>query len=95
MREGGTLYTRQLTLQELLNELKPLIDDLMSYKVLLHDPIRYSNAHRDLHYILSDERNWITLHEIKPGAKSNYALHNLAPKRMEWLEDFYKNEIKG
>ena len=89
------MQTAKLSLPDLTSEIRDLLDNaLMNHKVFLHEPIKYNKAYRDLLYLLSDDRHWKAIHEVKDGKKSNHALHNLGPKRMKWLEEFYQDEVK-
>ena len=88
------MQTAQLSLPRLTEEIKELVDTLLDHNVLLHDPFKYARTHLNLFYLLSDDRHWKAIHAVKDGKKSNHALHNLGPKRMKWLEEFYQNEVK-
>ncbi len=86
--------TMELSLTELTNELMELIDTASSSRIYNRDPLRHSQAVREIFFLLSDKRHWDSIHTIRDGAASNHFQHNVGAKRMEWLEDFYREHVK-
>jgi hypothetical protein len=79
------------SLNRMLTAIDPLID-------LLIDPDTPAGEARDwasleLYKILSIPGNWKVLHHVKDKARSNFAMHNLGKKKMDWLEKFYKERV--
>jgi|GEM_PF-3454126 len=69
-------------------ETQPLIDILRDPLSPARQPVRYAEAYRDLGLLVCDDSIWSALFVVAPGAKSNYALHNLGAERVEWLKAF-------
>lgn len=68
--------------------LVPLIDTVSDPLNRHMQPTDYARAMRDLVVLVSDP--WVKrlLTEVRAGAKTNRAAHNIGPRRMAWLSDF-------
>ncbi len=71
-----------------VREAGPLIDILRDPFSPARCPMEYAEAYRDISLLVCDDTIWAALFEVAPGAKSNYALHNLGIERVEWLKAF-------
>jgi len=89
-----SVQTMELSLTKLTRELVDLIDAASSPQVYTREPLRHSQAVREIFFLISDKRHWDSIHTIQEGANSNHAQHNLGAKRMEWLEDFYQKHVR-
>ena len=87
--------TMELSLNQLTNDLIELIDTASSSRIYNREPLRNSQAVREIFFLISDERHWKAIHTIKEGAASNHFQHNLGARRMEWLEDFYERHVRA
>ena len=86
--------TRPMTSRQLTKELRELIDVLSRKLESTRNPVGYARAYRDIFILLVDESVWESIFAISEGNQSNRILHDLGPSRMEWLEEFYENEVK-
>lgn len=79
---------RTLSHTRWVREVLPLIDLLRDPFSPGRQPVEYAEAYRDISLLVCDDNIWAALFEVAPGAKSNYALHNLGIERVEWLKAF-------
>lgn len=83
-----------MTARRLAKELKGAVDILSDPMSPVRRPLDYSNAYRDLAFIISDESRWESIFVVEEGSESNFVLHDLGSKRVEWLKSF-KDSLKG
>jgi len=83
------------SLNRMVAEMTPLIDLLADPLSIIRQPEEYAWATVELRKLLSDPDNWEKLHAVKEGKRTNYAIHNLGQKRMEWMDRWYKERVEG
>ncbi len=76
-----------------VREVRPLVDILRDPLSPARCPVEYTEAYRDLSLLVSDDTIWAALFDVEPGAKSNYALHNLGSERVKWLKRFRESVL--
>lgn len=75
--------------------LVPLIDTVSDPLNRYMQPTEYARAMRDLVVLASDPWTVSLLTEVRAGAKTNRALHNIGPRRIAWLVDFMQESGLG
>jgi hypothetical protein len=82
---------RPWSLNRMVAEITPLLDLLLKPDTPPGEARDWASL--ELYKILSEPGNWEVLTHVKPDAKSNFGMHNIGAKRMEWLEKFYEEKV--
>ncbi len=83
-----------ISYRRLAHELRELIDVLRDPLSSTREPLKYSNAYRDLLVLVIDEDRWAQIFAVKEGCATNHILNALKPFRVEWLQAWRETELK-